>query len=544
MVVYTDLLPPTLAFTTPLATALLNTTRPTLTLHYGNSGQGVDPATLQLQVNDAPLAVSCTATATELTCTPGTALPEGPVTLSATIEDFAGNVSTPATLALTIDPVAPVITVTTPAAGLVTNQVSQTLLGQLSEAATLTLNGQALTVATNRTFTQALTLQDGLNPFALSATDPAGNVGTATVQVTLDTTAPPAPTESHVTVGSLSNGQVTLTGAAGSVEGGAQVRVTNSRTGETVTVTANADGSFSATLSAQGGDGLALVGQDGAGNSSTALLLPVGSAPPPLPLPPDPSTVAPPLDRTVATTLIDSASFLFTGSNPIQTGVAPGTMGAKRIAVLRGKVLKKDNSPLSGVTITIPNHPELGQTLSRADGLFDLAVNGGGLLTVNYEKAGYLPAQRQIDAPWQDYAWLPDVVLIQPDPQVTTIDLTDTTAPMQVAAGSVVTDADGTRQAVVLIPQGTTATLVLPDGSTQPLSTLHVRATEYTVGANGPESMPGQLPPTSAYTYAVELSADEAIAAGAKEVRFNQPIPFYVANFLGFPVGGIVPVGT
>ena len=77
------------------------------------------------------------------------------------------------------------------------------------------------------------------------------------------------------------------------------------------------------------------------------------------------------------------------------------------------------------------------------------------------------------------------------------------------ARGSVVTDADGTRQATVLFPAGTLAVQVMPDGSTQPLTTLSVRATEYTVGPNGPKAMPASLPPTSGYTYAVELSADE-----------------------------------
>ena len=36
--------------------------------------------------------------------------------------------------------------------------------------------------------------------------------------------------------------------------------------------------------------------------------------------------------------------------------------------------------------------------------------------------------------------------------------------------------------------------------------------------------MPAELPPNTAYTYAVELSADEAIATGATEINFNQPI--------------------
>ncbi|MGH8614615.1 MAG: hypothetical protein ACREYF_21960, partial [Gammaproteobacteria bacterium] len=53
----------------------------------------------------------------------------------------------------------------------------------------------------------------------------------------------------------------------------------------------------------------------------------------------------------------------------------------------------------------------------------------------------------------------------------------------------------------------------------------------------------GPLPPTSGYTYAVELSVDEAITAGATRVDFSQPLPVFVDNFLDFPVGGIVPVG-
>lgn len=263
-------------------------------------------------------------------------------------------------------------------------------------------------------------------------------------------------------------------------------------------------------------------------------------------LPPDPVVVAPPVDPTVATTMSSVTSFLYTGDNPIQTGVAPGTIDSKRVAVLRGKVLDRNNNPLPGVTITILNHPQFGQTLSRADGMFDMAVNGGGYLTVNYQKAGYLPAQRQVNVPWQDYVWLPEVILIQLDNQVTVIDLTSS-EPIQVARGSVVTDEDGTRQATLLIPQGTQAQMFLPDGSTQPLTTLSLRATEYTVGPNGPKAMPAELPPSVCYTYAVELSADEALANGrkinGKEVVFNQPVVFYVDNFLNFPAGGIVPVG-
>ena len=109
--------------------------------------------------------------------------------------------------------------------------------------------------------------------------------------------------------------------------------------------------------------------------------------------------------------------------------------------------------------------------------------------------------------------------------------------------GVLLQDSDGTRQATLLVPQGTTAQMVMPDGSTQPLTTLSVRATEYTVGPNGPKAMPAELPPTSGYTYCVELTADEALSAGAVDVRFEQPLYFYVEDFIGFPVGGAVPAG-
>ncbi|HEV8579845.1 MAG TPA: DNRLRE domain-containing protein, partial [Thermoanaerobaculia bacterium] len=54
-------------------------------------------------------------------------------------------------------------------------------------------------------------------------------------------------------------------------------------------------------------------------------------------LPPDPATVAPPLDPTVAADPGKAVEFLYTGEDPIQTGVTPGTIDARRVAVLRGK---------------------------------------------------------------------------------------------------------------------------------------------------------------------------------------------------------------
>lgn len=268
--------------------------------------------------------------------------------------------------------------------------------------------------------------------------------------------------------------------------------------------------------------------------------LPGDASPPPddAGLPPDPTTVAPPLDRGRPTSVFDASSFLYAGDNPIQRGVDPAMIDPRRVAVLRGRVTGQDTSPVTGATITILDHPEFGQTLTRADGAYDLVANGGGDLIVVVRKPGYLEAQRTITAPWQDYVALPEIVLLQPDPAATSVDLTG--PGMKVARGSVVTDASGTRRATLLFAPGTQATMA-GDSGTHLLPTLTVHLTEFTVGPGGPQAMPGSLPPTSAYTYALEVTVDEA---AGRTVELSQPAFLYVENFLGFAPGTGMPVGT
>ncbi|MCI0634487.1 MAG: fibronectin type III domain-containing protein, partial [Actinobacteria bacterium] len=255
---------------------------------------------------------------------------------------------------------------------------------------------------------------------------------------------------------------------------------------------------------------------------------------------PDPVVLAPPLDTTVPTTLYSATSFLYTGPDAIQKDVVAGTIAPHRTALLRGRVLDRAGEPIRDVRVTILGFPELGHTRTRADGMFDLVVNGGGPLTLDYDHPAYFPAQRRLEPDWETTLTAPDVVLVRPDPVGTEVTLD---APMaQVARGSRQEDEDGARQATLIIPPGTTATMKV--GALEiPLSTARIRATEYTVGATGRRAMPAELPRASAYTYAVELSVDEAEALGAHTVTFSQPIAAYLENFLDLPVGEIVPSG-
>ncbi|MBJ7520003.1 MAG: DNRLRE domain-containing protein [Solirubrobacteraceae bacterium] len=252
---------------------------------------------------------------------------------------------------------------------------------------------------------------------------------------------------------------------------------------------------------------------------------------------------APPIDPTLPSTTANSTEFIYSGSDPVQTGMDPEVLEEKRVAVIRGKVRDRSGEPQGNVKVTVLDHPEYGETVTRSDGEVYLVLNGGQQYTLTYEKEGFLPLQRQVDAPWQNWEVTDDVVLVGLDGESTEVDFGEPLDEPVVHEADPVTDSDGTRQAKILLPEGTEATMTMPDGSSQPLATATIRATEYTVGETGDEAMPGSLPATSAYTYAVEYSIDEARAAGAETVEFDEPVVAYEDNFIDMPVGVAVPVG-
>src|ERR1700688_1025334 len=247
LALYADVIPPQLAITAPADGSYLNRKTPAITVTYSDVGSGVDPSTLAFTANGSPLPVSCSTNAAGASCVVANPLPEGPEAVTATVKGYAGNASQAATVALTIDTIPPTVTITSPASGLLTNQRQLTVTGSVSEPATVTLNGAPVVVASNLTFAQSITLQEGPNPIALVATDRAGNQGQASLQVTLDTT-PPAPVAPQaVTVTAPAGGSRTLTAGPGSAEPAAAVLLTDVRTGATPAPSVAADGSFSAT---------------------------------------------------------------------------------------------------------------------------------------------------------------------------------------------------------------------------------------------------------------------------------------------------------
>jgi YD repeat-containing protein len=257
-------------------------------------------------------------------------------------------------------------------------------------------------------------------------------------------------------------------------------------------------------------------------------------------LPPDPAQIAPAL-RSGNVSFLDRTRFLFEGEPRVQSGVAAGVILDRSAAVVRGRVLTAEGAPLPQVKVSVVGHPEYGHTESRIDGAYDLAVNGGGPLTLRFERGDVLGADRTVPVPWQDYTSLDDVAMVTRDAAVTPLVL-PTPGPVLHQA-SLMSDARGTRTARVFVATGTGATIVLSDGSTTTASTLSLRATERSTGAGATLSLPALLPQTALSAYAIELSADEADALSAKRVELSRPVALHVDNFVELPVGTVLPFG-
>jgi RHS repeat-associated protein len=249
------------------------------------------------------------------------------------------------------------------------------------------------------------------------------------------------------------------------------------------------------------------------------------------------------LDPTVATRFYDAVRCLFEGPNAVQRELKADQLSEERIAVVRGRVLAADGTALAGVRVSVHAGEAYGHTLTRSGGHYDLAVNGGGTITLRFELAGHLSVQRQMPTSWRKFTVFPDVVLLPVSGKAQHVDLASMSQ-MTWVEGPHSDDSSGSRQHVLLVRPGTRATMTLADGSEGGLDAFDVHVTEYTVGERGQQAMPGDLPATSGYTYAVDFTVPQAREAGAKRVAFDPPLITYVDNFLRFPAGTLVPNGA
>ena len=188
---------------------------------------------------------------------------------------------------------------------------------------------------------------------------------------------------------------------------------------------------------------------------------------------------------------------------------------------------------------SIHGRPEFGYTETDVTGKYTMVVSGGERYTVDFEHPAFLPAQRTAKPIWGEIAWTDDLALVPASAPSTNVQ--SFSPAYQEIVGEVEVDSDGARRPLVLIPPRTTITLERANAGSLQLSNADISIVEFTVGDDGPAAMPGELPQATAYTYAAAFRV--AQAEPDDTVRFNRPVSVYLDNFLGFPVGGQIPVG-
>lgn len=282
-----EIVPPVVTITSPTEGGwYTNAQTPvSFALTDNEGGSGVDLASLSFVLDGTALGSTapgmvCTADGNGYTCTytPPSALSEGAHSVTISVSDLAGNAATPASVSWNVDTVDPALEVTSPQAGLVTNNSSLTISGTASDATSglvnVTINGSPVAV-TDGAFSQTVTMEEGQNEYTIIATDAVGHTSTVTRSVLLDTE-PPAfvsvtiqPDMSADPLG----GQflITVVLEPPAVTPSAAETVTGTVNGAPVTFTEDPDYTWTATVPRADGDSytLALTASDAAGNSAT-----------------------------------------------------------------------------------------------------------------------------------------------------------------------------------------------------------------------------------------------------------------------------------
>lgn len=170
------------------------------------SGSGVKLSTVRLKIDSTTYTASSTGMKStgitngyQFVFTPQSTLKDGNHTITITASDNDGNAASTVTSTFTIDTVPPTLTISSPAAGLITNKSALTVTGKTNDVTsspitlTMTLNGTSLgsvAVETDGSFSKAVTLAEGTNSIVVTSKDGSGQTTSITLSVKLDTTVP------------------------------------------------------------------------------------------------------------------------------------------------------------------------------------------------------------------------------------------------------------------------------------------------------------------------------------------------------------------
>lgn len=198
---------PTITITSPTLNSTGTNNTPTITAQLRDNDSGINHSSLVFKI-DGGAAIAYNAAGMTLTPVSGgydlsyamqSVLSDGTHSVSITIADNDGNISTEATTTFKIDTVPPTLSVSSPVQNLVTNVASLNVIGVTNDVTSspvtvvITLNATSqgsVTIDAGGNFSKAVTLSEGANTLVIRSTDGAGRYTEISRNVTLDTVAP------------------------------------------------------------------------------------------------------------------------------------------------------------------------------------------------------------------------------------------------------------------------------------------------------------------------------------------------------------------
>ncbi|KAK7861848.1 hypothetical protein R5R35_013485 [Gryllus longicercus] len=94
----------------------------------------------------------------------------------------------------------------------------------------------------------------------------------------------------------------------------------------------------------------------------------------------------------------------------LQNYARPESFNESRSAVVRGRVVTAMGMGLMGVRVSTSTTLE-GFTLTREDGWFDLLVNGGGAVTLQFGRSPFRPQSHIVNVPWNEVVIIETIVM-------------------------------------------------------------------------------------------------------------------------------------
>ena len=190
---------PVITISSPSNGAYIASNQPNIvfTVTDETNGSGVKIDSLSVKIDGRAITSGITKTAItngySVTVTPST-LSDGSHTVTINCADNDGNRATEKSTTFTVDTVPPVLNVTSPDDGLITNKSTVVVAGTTNDTTsspvTLTVNGNTVSVGSDGSFSTSVTLSEGENTITIEAVDRAGKVSTVTRTVTFDGSTP------------------------------------------------------------------------------------------------------------------------------------------------------------------------------------------------------------------------------------------------------------------------------------------------------------------------------------------------------------------